>query len=72
MQDDVDMAGELDARAWEAFELARRTRDAHQTGADAFAARNCDDCGHEIPAARRRAMPAARRCIGCATALEAK
>lgn len=26
---------------------------------------HCQDCGDEIPEARRRAMPAARRCVHC-------
>lgn len=27
----------------------------------------CDDCGDEIPAARRKALPWAARCIECQT-----
>ena len=30
----------------------------------------CMDCGDEIPAARRAAMPTARRCIDCQNAHE--
>lgn len=26
---------------------------------------HCEDCGEEIPAARRRAVPGVRRCIQC-------
>ena len=26
---------------------------------------HCEDCGEEIPEARRRAVPGARRCIAC-------
>lgn len=25
----------------------------------------CEDCGEDIPAARRRALPGARTCVGC-------
>lgn len=28
-------------------------------------ARHCDDCGEEIPAARRKAQPSSRTCIAC-------
>lgn len=30
----------------------------------------CVDCGFEIPAARRRAMPNAKRCITCQSYVE--
>ena len=30
----------------------------------------CEDCGGEIPAGRRRALPAARRCVDCQEAHE--
>lgn len=26
---------------------------------------HCDDCGEEIPVARRKAVPGVRRCVGC-------
>lgn len=29
------------------------------------AAEECEDCGHEIPVARRRAAPGCRRCVAC-------
>lgn len=32
---------------------------------EAQGSRNCSDCGFEIPAARRRAMPSAIRCVDC-------
>lgn len=28
-------------------------------------AAQCDDCGEDIPPARRRALPAARTCVAC-------
>jgi len=31
----------------------------------------CDDCGEEIPAARRAALPATRTCVGCQTKRDA-
>lgn len=72
MQDDVDMAGEVDARAWELFEQTQRARQAHQAGPPAvLQPMNCVDCGEEVPVARQRAVPHTRRCIGCAEALEA-
>lgn len=27
--------------------------------------KHCEDCGADIPAARRRAIPGVRRCVGC-------
>ena len=30
----------------------------------------CADCGVEIPAARREAVPGVRRCVGCQSALD--
>lgn len=34
-------------------------------------ARYCDDCGEEIPAARRKAQPSSRTCVACQTARDA-
>jgi len=33
---------------------------------------HCEDCGEEIPAARRRAVPGARRCIHCQAEADAE
>ena len=30
----------------------------------------CQDCGEDIPQARRRAVAGCRRCIGCQSAME--
>ena len=30
----------------------------------------CADCGDDIPAARRKALPSARRCVGCQSQIE--
>jgi phage/conjugal plasmid C-4 type zinc finger TraR family protein len=32
----------------------------------------CEDCGEEIPAARRRALPGARTCVPCQSARDAR
>ncbi|AOG03066.1 TraR/DksA C4-type zinc finger protein [Bosea sp. RAC05] len=31
---------------------------------------DCEDCGDEIPEARRRAIPSTKRCISCQTRVE--
>jgi len=31
---------------------------------------HCEECGAEIPAARRRALPGVRLCVNCQTGLE--
>ncbi|MCW5720413.1 MAG: TraR/DksA C4-type zinc finger protein [Devosia sp.] len=36
-----------------------------RTGSD-----TCDDCGEMIGAARRQAMPSARRCVSCQSTFE--
>ncbi|MGB3847583.1 MAG: DksA/TraR family C4-type zinc finger protein [Sphingopyxis sp.] len=36
------------------------------------AADYCDDCGERIPAARRKALPASRTCVGCQTLRDAE
>ncbi|MBN1240867.1 MAG: DksA/TraR family C4-type zinc finger protein [Gammaproteobacteria bacterium] len=32
--------------------------------------RRCEECGEEIPEARRRALPGVRRCLGCQAELD--
>lgn len=32
----------------------------------------CEDCGEEIPAARRRAVPGVRRCVTCQSDVDAQ
>ncbi len=34
--------------------------------------RQCEDCGEEIPEARRRAVPGVRRCVECQAELDAQ
>lgn len=36
-----------------------------QVGGASASPRECDDCGEDIPEARLRAAPGARRCIDC-------
>jgi phage/conjugal plasmid C-4 type zinc finger TraR family protein len=33
---------------------------------------HCEDCGDEIPAARREAVPGVRRCVACQSAADEK
>lgn len=60
MADKADIAGELmEVRLEEV--LANRPA---WIGID-LAVTDCEDCGHEIPAARRQAAPWATTCIDC-------
>ncbi|RAH37549.1 TraR/DksA C4-type zinc finger protein [Halomonas sp. SL1] len=59
MADSADVAAEIMERRQEA---ALANRPALHAVADA---EECDDCGYEIPAARRRAAPWATTCIEC-------
>ncbi len=36
------------------------------------AALECDDCGDDIPEARRKALPGVRTCVGCQTKRDAR
>ncbi|RCV89693.1 TraR/DksA C4-type zinc finger protein [Billgrantia montanilacus] len=60
MADNADIATEIMERRLEGA-LANRPR---WVGLD-LAATECDDCGGEIPAARRQAAPWAITCIEC-------
>lgn len=60
MADNADIATELMERRLEQA-LANRPV---WVGID-YAAVDCEDCGNEIPAARRQAAPWATTCIGC-------
>ncbi|WP_430543714.1 TraR/DksA C4-type zinc finger protein [Stenotrophomonas maltophilia] len=73
VQDDADMAGEVDARAWEEHERNRLAREAYLAGPPAILTpMDCVDCGASIPEARQRAVPRTRRCVTCAGALETR
>jgi phage/conjugal plasmid C-4 type zinc finger TraR family protein len=65
MPDDIDLT-----EAREAALIAARVAHA-QRQLEAVDARECCDCGAVIPEMRRRAHPAARRCIECQQAMEA-
>lgn len=40
--------------------------------ADVEGETHCVECGEEIPAARRRALPSARTCVACQSARDAR
>ena len=57
---------QIDASVEDAVNRARREL-AHGDGLTA-----CEECGAEIPAARRAAVPGVRRCIACQEAAESQ
>lgn len=66
---------ELSERAIEtsgAFADAEREREIRRSQAqlDREGCGECEDCGEDIPAKRRKALPSARRCVGCQQAHE--
>lgn len=70
----TDLADEIDrAQAYDEF-FRRISLNAHTaasaTGALGLSRTECAECGEEIPAARRRAMPGCSRCIACQTEYE--
>ncbi len=63
------MFDERDIEMGEAVEAGARDRAIAQAKA-ALAGPGldeCEDCGREIPAARRAVLPSATRCVGCQT-----
>ena len=64
MSDIIDQAGEIE-ELHRAAALARQQARPVGTGTA-----DCIDCDAPIPAARRRALPHADRCIGCQTLYE--
>lgn len=62
--DEIDRAQRQNERAIEAAIARAAMLPQGQGRAD------CEDCGHEIPAARRAAYPAATRCVYCQTSHE--
>ena len=50
---------QIDASVGDAITNARRNLPAGES------LRSCEQCGAEIPAARREALPGVRRCVGC-------
>ncbi|MDT0501610.1 MULTISPECIES: TraR/DksA family transcriptional regulator [unclassified Halomonas] len=67
MADNADIANELMERRLEAALTNRPT----WTGVN-WARTECDDCGNEIPAARRQAAPWASTCIECQSIREGR
>ena len=50
---------QIDASVEDAVDSARRRLPAGES------LRHCEDCGNEIPQARRDALPGVRRCVSC-------
>ncbi|QHD49129.1 TraR/DksA C4-type zinc finger protein [Vreelandella aquamarina] len=59
MADNVDRAAVTIQQSLEATLANRAALARHVTNTE------CDDCGYEIPVARRQAAPWATTCIGC-------
>lgn len=57
---------QINASIKEAVELARSNL------ADGAGNMDCDECGEEIPEARRKAIPGVRLCVECQSELERK
>ena len=55
---------QIDASVDDAVESARRKLPSGES------LRHCEECGTEIPQARREALPGVRRCLGCQDALD--
>ncbi len=53
------------------FALAQHRR-RHPTDPDAVSAESCEDCGNDIPEARRKVLPGITTCIDCAREAELK
>jgi phage/conjugal plasmid C-4 type zinc finger TraR family protein len=62
--DPLDQAQQLEEQH-RAAALAR-----HRARPAGVGTSHCADCGAPIPAARRRALPHADRCVGCQTVAE--
>lgn len=55
---------QIDASVDDAVESARRKLPSGES------LRRCEECGDEIPQARREALPGVRRCLACQKALD--
>jgi phage/conjugal plasmid C-4 type zinc finger TraR family protein len=66
--DDADIAQVRETAERNAGIARVRSAAAHQRQREGR--RDCFDCGDEIPAARRRAVPGAVRCTGCQRAFD--
>jgi phage/conjugal plasmid C-4 type zinc finger TraR family protein len=70
LSDDIDRACEREEelRSDALRDQARRAGLLNKTVADS--ATECEDCGEEIPLARRRAVPGCKTCITCQQRVE--
>lgn len=70
MTDDIDRASEREQQIREDAlrDQARRAGLAGKTAADS--ALSCIECGDDIPAVRRKAVPGCTRCVCCMSAYE--
>ena len=69
MIDEIDQVTEAQARAQDIYERGAARRRA--AGPEARVVSDaCIECGDDIPAARREALPYALRCVGCAADAE--
>lgn len=66
MADKADIASELLEQRMAAALRARQTQPPPVTDPE------CEDCGEEIPADRRRVLPWAARCVECQTVMEGR
>jgi phage/conjugal plasmid C-4 type zinc finger TraR family protein len=60
MGDVIDRAGEYTEKG-----LSARIQEIRRAAAGDDGLIECEDCGEEIPAARRRAVPGCRCCVEC-------
>ncbi len=51
-------------------DLVKAARARLPSGAAAESLTHCEECGDEIPPARRAALPGVRRCVACQSAME--
>lgn len=65
MADKADVAGEYIERELE-MALAKHQNQPTRVGTDP----DCEECGEEIPAKRREALPGCATCVDCQQALE--
>lgn len=68
MADEADLAGDLIDGEMESI-LAARRREAERQAARGTAI-TCEECGDDIPEARRKKNPGVRTCVPCQTRLE--
>lgn len=70
--DKADIAQDyIDWRMEQAL-AARQKAAANRKALAADESNECEDCGEEIPAARRERLPGVRTCVPCQTAREAR